>query len=158
MLYTVRQLRQIEQTATAQPQDATLMQRASQAAAQSAMQLLAAPAQPVLILAGPGNNGGDAFECAHHLAQAGHQISILHHPPKAARTADSQQAYAKARDCADIIWLNSDAIPAQHYALVIDGLYGIGISAQKMSELIQQQIGTINAIVCLSVVATGSHQ
>ena len=148
MLYSVRQLRQIEQAATQTLERGILMQRAGKAAALSAMNLLAAPSQPVLILAGPGNNGGDAFECAVHLASAGHQISILHHLPKAARTADSEQAHAKARDCADILWLNSDTIPDNNFALVIDGLYGIGLSTQKMSALIQKQISSINAMSC----------
>ncbi len=148
MLYSVRQLRQIEQAATAKLENGILMQRAGKAAAQSAINLLAAPCQPILILAGPGNNGGDAFECAVHLAKAGHQISILHHPPKAARTADSEQACAKARDCTDILWLNSDTIPDNNFALVIDGLFGIGLSTQEMSALLQKQISSINALPC----------
>jgi len=112
------------------------------------LNLLAGPAQPVLILAGPGNNGGDAFECATHLARAGHTISILHHQPKTARTADSEQALAKARDCTDIVWLASDTIPDNHFALVIDGLFGIGLSSAKMSAPIQKQISSINAMSC----------
>jgi len=148
MLYSVRQIRQIEQAASAKLEGASLMQRAGHAAAQTALSLLAAPSQPVLILAGPGNNGGDAFECAAHLAHAGHQVSILHHPPKTARTTDSAASCAKAQSCREIVWLSSDALPAQHVALVVDGLFGIGLSAQKMSGVMQKQIRLINAMDC----------
>ena len=146
MLYSVRQVRQIEQTAL--QENGILMQRAGQAATQVALELLGAPAQPVLILAGPGNNGGDAFECATQLAQAGHQISILHHPSKTARSKDCEQAWQKARACSGMIWLDSAAMPEHHFALVIDGLFGIGLTAQKMSQSIQQQIKSINAMDC----------
>jgi len=148
MLYSVKQLRQIEQSAIEQLQAATLMQRAGTAAAAAAGRLLAAPAQPVLIVAGPGNNGGDAFETALHLARAGHRISILHHPPRAACSAEAQAAYEKARACAGINWLAHDAMPDTDYALVIDGLFGIGLSHQKISSTIQKQIARINAMRC----------
>jgi len=145
MLYSVRQLRQIEQSAASSE---NLMQKAGAAAAQAAQRLLAATAQPILIYAGPGNNGGDAFEVAVHLAQAGHRISVLHHAPKTARSADSARALAAAKACTDIVWLAADAIPEDSYALVVDGLFGIGLAQKKMSAIIQKQINRINAMSC----------
>ena len=61
-------IRAIEQAALAAGEK--LMARAGLAVATVAREMLtAAPNQParVLVLAGPGNNGGDAFEAACHL-------------------------------------------------------------------------------------------
>ena len=148
MLYSVKQLRQIEQFTGKQLQPGVLMQRAGIAAAQAAAKLLTAPAQAILIFAGPGNNGGDAFETAVHLAKAGHKISILHHPPKSAYSTEAQQACEKIRACDHITWLAGDAIPGNDYALVIDGLFGIGLAQQEISAILRQQITRINAMHC----------
>jgi len=148
MLYSVKQLRQIEIAASTQQEPGALMRAAGVAAAQIALRLLTSASQPVLVIAGPGNNGGDAFETAVHLNHAGHRVTVLHHPPKASRSADSEQALTKAKACADIIWLNSDAALENVYALVIDGLFGIGLTQQKIAATIQKQMGQVNALSC----------
>lgn len=148
MLYSVKQIRQIETRAAQQLEPATLMHNVGQAAAQAAVRLLAAPNQPILVVAGPGNNGGDAFEAAVHLAHAGHQISVLHYPPKSSRSADSAQAFDKAKACSDIIWLAEDVELENSFALVIDGLFGIGLAKHSVAASIQNHIAQINAMTC----------
>ncbi len=148
MLYTVKQIRQIEQAAAKQLESGALMRSAGLAATLSALKLLRSPEQKILILAGPGNNGGDAFETAVNLAAHGHQISILHYPPKGERSNDSEQALRKAQACTSIIWLASDIDLQDHYALVIDGLFGIGLTQQKISVAIQKRIEQINTLSC----------
>ena len=64
-LYRAKDLRRIETAASDQP----LMQRAGLAAAELAVALTKGQGGTVLVLAGPGNNGGDAFEAAHLLRQ-----------------------------------------------------------------------------------------
>src|SRR5438874_702100 len=54
------------------------MRRAGAAASKLALALLAGANGPVLVLAGPGNNGGDALECAANLAAAGIEVDIVH--------------------------------------------------------------------------------
>ena len=65
--------RQVETLAAAHCAPHTLMQRAGAGVARLAL-ALAPHGQRVWIAAGPGNNGGDGFEAAYHLQQAGKQV------------------------------------------------------------------------------------
>ena len=64
-LYRAADLRRIEAAAADQP----LMQRAGYAAAKLAMMIGGDRGAAILVLAGPGNNGGDAFEVARLLRE-----------------------------------------------------------------------------------------
>ncbi len=100
------------------------MQRAGRAAAECAREMLDAPS--VLVLAGPGNNGGDAFEAAANLAQAGVDVRIIHMTGSAPVSVEAAQALERARSSgARLI----DRLPTQRdWGLVIDGLFGIGLT------------------------------
>jgi hydroxyethylthiazole kinase-like uncharacterized protein yjeF len=121
-LYLTASLRQIEAAHAGQP----LMQRAGAAAAQLAMQLLGTSANPVLILAGPGNNGGDAFEMAMHLRAAFFDVRLVfigdgQHLPADAAAARQRYLNAGGTVVAEI--------PAnQRWSLIVDGLFGIGLT------------------------------
>ena len=54
----------------------TLMERAGCAVAEVVAKHAPAGA-PILVLAGPGNNGGDAFVAAHKLLDDGHAVAVL---------------------------------------------------------------------------------
>src|SRR5438128_11897435 len=71
----VAELRAIERAAAADP----LMDRAGLAAASTARDLLAGCAPRVLILAGPGNNGGDAFVVAGTLKRWFFDVAVALH-------------------------------------------------------------------------------
>ena len=143
LLLRANAIRAIEQRALAA--GANLMERAGRAAADAARAMLAnAPHHPsrVLVLAGPGNNGGDAFEAAVHLKAWGHEVVLCFTgaperlPPGAAR------AYAKWR-AAD--GLCQTDLPALHdFDLVVDGLFGIGL-ARAIAPPYAQWINSINA-------------
>ena len=62
-IYTTEEIRRIERAAG----DAPLMQRAGEAAAELAARLAGERGKDVLVLAGPGNNGGDARIAAERL-------------------------------------------------------------------------------------------
>lgn len=99
-IYLTEDIRRIEQAAgEASP---PLMERAGAAAAELAAQLLSDRDKDVLVLAGPGNNGGDARVVARLLAERFFRVTLAARP---------------------------DEVPAgRRWGLVIDGLFGIGLA------------------------------
>ena len=142
-LYPITEIRTIEKAAMASLPPGTLMQRAGEAAAQLALTFLAEnPGNaPVLILVGPGNNGGDALEVAAHLADHGLRVSILLYADPKKQSDDAQRALQRAQisparfpDTSSI----NDVISCVHdmeWALTIDGLFGIGLKSAIEGEL-----------------------
>src|SRR5260221_6160210 len=64
-IYATRAIRKLEELAA--PASGTLMERAGLAAAEFARGICGDTAKSVLVIAGPGNNGGGAFLVAGHL-------------------------------------------------------------------------------------------
>jgi ADP-dependent NAD(P)H-hydrate dehydratase / NAD(P)H-hydrate epimerase len=97
-IYLTDDIRRIEREAL----DALppLMQRAGAAAAELAARL-AFEKKDILVLAGPGNNGGDARIAASHLEEQFYRVSVV---------------------------TRSDELREANWALVIDGLFGIGLA------------------------------
>lgn len=145
-LYTVAQIRAIEQAAATSLAPGTLMQRAGQAAANVALALIAGlpkERRSVLLLAGPGNNGGDAFEAAANLAHtnAGVDVAILHLPGSAPLSLEAADAFARAQASqARFI----DALPEREPGLVVDGLFGIGL-ARPLDATARALVDGLNA-------------
>ena len=116
-IYLTADIRRIEQSAaSASP---SLMERAGAAAAELAAQIAAERSKDVLVLAGPGNNGGDARIAAKLLTERFFRVSLV---------------------------TRADEIPQdKHWALVIDGLFGIGLARPidgdyaKLVEYINRQ-------------------
>ena len=78
----------------------------------------------ILILAGPGNNGGDAWVAAATLQKAGQRVTLLE--PRAQKIAApaAKNAHAAFRKAEGTIVTK---FPDSHrYDLIIDGLFGIG--------------------------------
>ena len=99
-IYLTQDIRRIEQAAgNATP---SLMERAGAAAAEIAASLPPDTGKDVLILAGPGNNGGDAQVVARILQQKFFRVSL-------ARTS-------------------ADVPQNLRWSLVVDGLFGIGLT------------------------------
>lgn len=134
-LYLTSTLRQIE----LRHRDEPLMQRAGAAAAAWAMELAGQRNQPILILAGPGNNGGDAFEAATLLRQQFFAVCVVF--ASDANTLPADAAAACQRFVAGG-GVTVSSIPADsRWSLIIDGLLGIGLSRAPegiYAELITQ--------------------
>jgi len=121
-------LRRVEQAALNGPRPAPLMERAGLAAAELARTLSGDSGKPVLILAGPGNNGGDALVVARHLKQWWFKVSVVCLTKPQQYSGDAAlalQAWHKAGG-----ELVTEIPPAQDWALAIDGLFGIGLKRE----------------------------
>lgn len=122
-----------------------LMERAGKAAADYADALMANRCGAILVIAGSGNNGGDAYVCARHLKARGHSVVLASPAATQPLPADAETA------CND--WLAMDgqisaALPkARHYALAIDGLYGIGLS-RPITAPDAQWVDLLNSLSC----------
>jgi len=121
-LYLGASLRLAEQQHAGEP----LMQRAGAAVAAWAAELAGDSGRPILVLAGPGNNGGDAFEAARLLRERFFDVRVVFAADAAALPADAvaaRQRYGEAGG------LTLAEIPDDtRFALIIDGLFGIGLT------------------------------
>ena len=106
--------------------DVPLMLRAGTAAAALAHHLQSDDSVPVLVLAGPGNNGGDAFVAARLLrAQCRHVQLVAPDGPEHPLPADAQAARAEFLASGGSI--ASEIPDCATWGLIIDGLFGIGL-------------------------------
>jgi hydroxyethylthiazole kinase-like uncharacterized protein yjeF len=125
-LYTVAGVRALEAAALRLDPHAALMERAGMASAERARELLGETGRSALVLAGPGNNGGDAFEVATRLKRGFYRVDVVFAGDATKLGADAAAALAKW-NAADGRLLQS--IPAgARPDLVVDGLFGIGLA------------------------------
>ena len=121
-IYRLTEVRALEASAAKQP----LMERAGLAAAQVARELLAGRPSRVLVLAGPGNNGGDAFVVARWLKTWFFDVAVAFRGDAAKLGPDAAAAY---RD-----WIAAGGTTAaewreeERWGLIVDGLFGIGLT------------------------------
>jgi len=103
-----------------------LMERAGLAAAETARDLLGDRGRRVLVVAGPGNNGGDAFEAAVHLRNGFHRVTLVFAGAAEKLPADAAAAFRKWQ--ATGAPLLGDIPENETWDLVIDGLFGVGLT------------------------------
>ncbi|KFI07695.1 NAD(P)H-hydrate dehydratase [Massilia sp. BSC265] len=145
-LYSVAQLREIERAAYAELAPGTLMRRAGEAAAKFALELLGGKRDlPVLLLAGPGNNGGDALEMAAVLADAGVDATVLHLPGQRETSDEAASAHERARDGS--VGFIDMLPPGAQWGLVVDGLFGIGL-ARPIDGEYRELVASLDSLRC----------
>ena len=156
-LYTVAEIRQIETahttartatgiiTRTTAHSRISLMQAAGEAIAACAIKLLNKRKKNVLILAGPGNNGGDAWVAARILQKQKINITVVSvgeqkHPDAVAKKAFAEYikakgSFVKATPSLEGGFASGFASgSASGYGLVIDGIFGIGLTQPPAGE------------------------
>lgn len=121
-LYRNASLRQIEAHFAGEP----LMQRAGEVAARWASEIATDRDGAILIVAGPGNNGGDAFVAATLLRQWGQTVHLVF-AGDASRLPDAAAA-AHANFLASGGVILPDIPQRQPWRLIIDGIFGIGLT------------------------------
>ena len=144
------QLRQLEtQQASAWP---PLMERAGQAAADWVLEQLARQSanearHPVLILVGPGNNGGDALVVARLLHMAGQSVQLVMPADPDKLPSDARQAWKGWQKLNQTVLKTWPADNDTSYALAIDGLFGLGLS-RPITGLYAELIEHFNRLPC----------
>jgi NAD(P)H-hydrate epimerase len=110
-----------------------LMQRAGAAAAgEIALRYRDRLNAGVLVLAGPGNNGGDAWVVARALRASGARVRVVE--PVEAKTADARAERALARDEGGVN-IADDAVVDRGEAVIVDGLLGTGAGGSPRGEI-----------------------
>src|SRR5450432_1851974 len=133
----VAEVRAVESRANGVP----LMERAGRAAAEIAREMLAVHSARVLVLAGPGNNGGDAFVVARWLKSWFFDVAVAFCGDATALGPDAAAAHRAWRDAEGTTvreW------PDGHFGLIIDGLFGIGLT-RTIEGVAAQWIARANA-------------
>lgn len=103
-----------------------LMDRAGAAVADTAWRMAAGA--PILILCGPGNNGGDGYVAARLLRARGAPVRVAALAPPATDLAKA----AAAKWDGPVEVLDADTAPAP---LIVDALFGVGLSRPLTDEL-----------------------
>jgi hydroxyethylthiazole kinase-like uncharacterized protein yjeF len=144
-LYLTAGVRALEAAAVQHTPHANLMERAGLAAAGRARELLGENGRTVLVLAGPGNNGGDAFEVAAHLKRWFYRVDVIFTGAAGKLSQDAGTALAKW-NAVDGRLLQSIP-PTTRYDLVVDGLFGIGLT-RPVGGAAAHLIGSANELSC----------
>ena len=105
-----------------------LMLSAGQAVAAAAMDLVAEG--PILVIAGPGNNGGDGFVAAAELAARGREVSVILLCERESLQGDAASAARGWKY--PVLPFNPQAIGRP--ALIIDALFGAGLDRPVKGE------------------------
>lgn len=145
-IFTTAEIRKIEQFAAAAPDCPALMEKAGLATAELARdRLLTGKKNKVLVLAGPGNNGGDAFVAARHLRTWGFEVTMVFTGERTNLPVDAQRALEA--------WLSQGGeilteIPESGcWDGVLDGLFGIGLdhkSGRGLEGRYRELVRTVN--------------
>lgn len=148
-IVNVAEMRRIEEATDAGGQSyAAMMELAGQAvAATASILMLVKPEERVLILVGPGNNGGDGLVAARYLRESGHEVT-LYLWKRDIKGDDNFRRLKQRRRGLTILWAANDPGCAklreeiEQTALIVDALLGTGVTRP-----IDGQLAEILAIV-----------
>jgi len=150
-LYSTHAARSLDERATeALGGDAyVLMQRAGQAAWRHLL-LHWPDAQRIVVVCGPGSNGGDGYVLARHAQRAGRSVEVVHLPAHVPGNPVAQRACTDYVAAGGRVVLFEDALPKGD--VVVDALFGIGLSrapdahARALVDAINAQVVPVFAL------------
>jgi hydroxyethylthiazole kinase-like uncharacterized protein yjeF len=140
-IYTVAEIRELERAALSMEPVPPLMERAGLAAAELARERFLGAGRSALVLAGPGNNGGDGFVLARQLRQWWYRVTVVF-------TGDRDKLSDDARAALDAWLAAGGRIEAEVprsivFDLVVDALFGIGLE-RDITGRYAELIGYVN--------------
>ena len=144
-LFTAADIRAIDRHWADTHPDVSLMETAGAAAAELAGTLASESGEPVLVLAGPGNNGGDALVAARRLTTLGFRVTVVSRADPARLPSDAARARAAWRESGGAIL--ADIPPSQRFSLVVDGLFGVGLM-RDVAGSDARWIAQVNDMAC----------
>lgn len=106
--------------------------------------------QSVIVLCGPGNNGGDGFIIAKHLQNRGHKIEVYIFGDKNNYAGDAFKALKSFKSKTK----NIDLLKLAENALIIDALFGIGLKRKikgKLEKLFKQINNSNNVVLSVDI-------
>ena len=147
-VFFTSEIRKIEHQAAMRPDSPSLMEKAGLAAARLTQdKFLKHNSNSVLVLAGPGNNGGDAFVAARYLKKWGNAVSVVFNGGFDCAPCDARQAIQSWIATGGEITAN---IPNNiHWDAIIDGLFGIGLNSSRnrpIEGIYRYWIETVNQL------------
>ena len=104
-----------------------LMRRAGRAAWHCALRSWP-QAQRIVVVCGPGNNGGDGYVFARHALEAGRKVRVVRLPEHTPATPIAKRARDEFREIGGRSEAFVDALPPAD--LLVDALFGIGLSRE----------------------------
>lgn len=109
--------------------------------------------KPILVLCGPGNNGGDGFVAARHLRSQGWPVSLALYGDVASLSGDA--AFHAAQWQGEILPFSTESIRGAE--LVIDALFGAGLARDIPADImaVQQAIRDKGLPVCAVDIPSG---
>ena len=138
-VYRTADIRDIESAAAHAP----LMERAGLAAAELVRTIAPESGRPILVIAGPGNNGGDALVIARHLKSWWFKVCVVFVGDERKLSTDATAALRAWRDAGGT---TLERIPEHRdWGLAVDGLFGIGLQ-REVTGSHAELIGQLNAL------------
>ncbi len=126
----------------------SLMERAGRAIASMAITMAADRAGAIVILAGPGNNGGDALVAARELHRRGIDVLVALLDDEARYEGDALGAWNAWLAVAGASARTSDPVAEfEQASLIVDGLFGIGFSRAPEGKA-RAWIEAVNTALC----------
>jgi ADP-dependent NAD(P)H-hydrate dehydratase / NAD(P)H-hydrate epimerase len=156
-VFLVREIREIERAALAQAPTQPLMERAGLAVAERARDLIGDKEKRILLLAGPGNNGGDALVAARHLKQWWFDVTVVFTGVESKLPENAKAPLAEWKTAGGAVF---ESVPAsRHWDLVVDGLFGIGLERpleRRYAELVNLINATGSRVLAIDI-PSGLH-
>ncbi len=116
-----------------------LMERAGRAVA-DAVTRRSRSGDAVLVLCGPGNNGGDGFVAARLLRERGLRVTLVLAGVREVLRGDAAGAAARWTEPV----LEPDAVAPRDHAIIVDALFGAGLS-RPMAGTVAALVDAVNA-------------
>ncbi len=136
-VYTEAQVRALDRFAIelAKIPSYTLMTRAGEAGLRALRRCWPA-AERILVLCGPGNNGGDGFVLARAALEQNLHVDVVALSDPDKLQGDAQRAYADFKTAGGVLTTWHDELP-QQVDVIVDAIFGVGLRRAIEGEIAQ---------------------